>query len=277
MSKYTTQVRHICDSLANMSESSQYYNTAETIELARPLIFNFDYPIFDNNYKKVLETKIIKRYYTREIGEETYGLWKFRLDTRLNEIMPFYNKLYESELLEFNPFYDVDVTTSRNIEGTGNTDKDGTRKDVTTGTNGSVGNVTSSDNGSIHDVSVDSREDWDLHSDTPQGSISKIKNSDNMYLTDAKNMTKDGTVTSDSESSNRGVVDTVVDSTINRNLDGSFKENSIMNTTENYLETVKGKRGGQSYMELLLKYRKTFINIDMMILEDLSDLFMNLW
>ena len=277
MSKYTTQVRHICDSLANMSESSQYYNTAETIELARPLIFNFDYPIFDNKYKKVLETKIIKRYYTREIGEETYGLWKFRLDTRLNEIMPFYNKLYESELLEFNPFYDVDVTTSRNIEGTGNTDKDGTRKDVTTGTNGSVGNVTSSDNGSIHDVSVDSREDRDLHSDTPQGSISKIKNSDNMYLTDAKNMTKDGTVTSDSESSNRGVVDTVVDSTINRNLDGSFKENSIMNTTENYLETVKGKRGGQSYMELLLKYRKTFINIDMMILEDLSDLFMNLW
>ena len=277
MSKYTTQVRHICDSLAGMFESSQYSGTAETIEKARPLIFDFDYPIFDNKYKKVLETKIIKRYYTREIGEETYGLWKFRLNSRLNEIMPFYNKLYESELLEFNPFYDVDVTTSRDIEGTGNTDKDGSRKDVTTGTNGSVGNVTSSDNGSVHDVSVDSREDWDLHSDTPQGSISKIKDSNNMYLTDAKNMIKDGTVTSDSESSNRGVVDTVVDSTINRNLDGSFKENSIMNTTENYLETVKGKRGGESYMELLLKYRKTFINIDMMILEDLSDLFMNLW
>ena len=277
MSKYTTQIRHICDSLAGMSESSQYSSTAETIEKARPLIFNFDYPIFDDKYKKVLETKIIKRYYTREIGEETYGLWKLRLDTRLNEIMPFYNKLYESELLEFNPFYDVDVTTSRNIEGTGNTDKDGSRKDVTTGTNGTVGNVTSSDKGNAHDVTTDKREDWDLHSDTPQGSISKIKDSDNMYLTDAKNMTKDGTVTSDSETSNKGAVDTVVDSTINRNLDGSFKENSIMNTTENYLETVKGKRGGQSYMELLIKYRKTFINIDMMILEDLSDLFMNLW
>ena len=62
------------------------------------------YPIFDENYRETLDTKILKHYYTREIGFETVGLWKFKLNTKMNEIMDYYNQLYESALLEFNPF-----------------------------------------------------------------------------------------------------------------------------------------------------------------------------
>ena len=72
---------------------------------------NFIAPIFDENYRVPLEIKIIRHFYTREIGEETFGLWQLRLCDRLNVIMPYYNQLYKSELIKFNPMYDVDLTT----------------------------------------------------------------------------------------------------------------------------------------------------------------------
>lgn len=82
-------------------------------------MFDFQFPIFDESYRSVIETKILRHYYTREIGLETVGLWKLKLNTKLNEIMPYYNKLYKSELIEFNPLYDVELTRERKVEGSG--------------------------------------------------------------------------------------------------------------------------------------------------------------
>ena len=93
MSKYTTEVRFICEQAADYDASQNYAKVSEIIDKAIPKVFDFDFPIFDETYRNVLCTKILKHYYTREICEETVGLWKLRLDTRLNEIMPFYNKL----------------------------------------------------------------------------------------------------------------------------------------------------------------------------------------
>ena len=112
MSKYTTELRFICETEAGETESVGYSDVDDVIAAALPHIFDFDFPIFDENYRTTLETKIIRHYYTREIGLETYGLWKLKLQTKLNEIMPYYNKLYESELFTYNPLYDVDMTTT---------------------------------------------------------------------------------------------------------------------------------------------------------------------
>lgn len=117
MSNYTTEVRWICETAYNNAHPNQPGTIADYLSAGRASIFNFQYPIFDEAYRSVLETKILKHYYTREIGEETVGLWKLRLDARLNEIMPFYNKLYSSELLEFNPLYDVNLTRTYVKEG----------------------------------------------------------------------------------------------------------------------------------------------------------------
>jgi hypothetical protein len=119
MSVYTTQVRFICEAEAGLKKSVGYDNVNTVIQNAIPKIFNFSWPIFDESYRNVLETKILKHYYTREIGLETYGLWKLKLDTKLNEIMPYYNQLYKSALLEFNPFYDVDLTRNHTGKKTG--------------------------------------------------------------------------------------------------------------------------------------------------------------
>lgn len=112
MSKYTTEVRFLCESLTGHTESQGFTEVDSILTAASPIIFSFQFPIFDEAYRLPLERKILRHYYTREISEETYGLWKLRLQDRMETIMPYYNKLYESALLSFNPFYDVDLTTN---------------------------------------------------------------------------------------------------------------------------------------------------------------------
>ena len=82
MSKYTTQVRFICESYAGFDESVGYSKADEVISKAIPMVFDFEFPIFDEAYRNVLCRKILRHYYTREIGAETVGLWKKWLNTR---------------------------------------------------------------------------------------------------------------------------------------------------------------------------------------------------
>ena len=108
MSTYTTQLRYICEVYAGKTESVGYSETPAVIAAARPKIFDFSYPLYDPDYKTALETKIINHYYLREIGAETVSQFKFMLGRTMNEIMPYYNQLYKSAELEYNPFHDVD-------------------------------------------------------------------------------------------------------------------------------------------------------------------------
>ena len=54
-------------------------------------------------------------------------------------------------------------------------------------------------------------------------------------------------------------------------------EKTTAKTTEDYLQIVQGKQSGGSYAKMLTEYRKTFINIDTMIIEELGVLFFGLW
>lgn len=292
MSKYTTEVRFICENSAGLTESVGYSGIDEVLDKARDKIFDFDFPIFDENYRSVLENKILKHYYTREIGAESVGLWKFWLNTRLNEIMPYYNQLYESELIKFNPMYDVDLTTDyvKNDNGTNN--KAGTLAE--TGAFSETGSVdeTSSSNSETDastslnqtDTSANKNDHWDYYSDTPQGGINGLEN--NTYLTNARHVTDDGTgststttstTDNDSETSTSGTKN--IDSTKNGNnsKNVSTTDNATITNIEDYLHHVVGKTGGVSYSKLLKEFRSTFLNIDMKIIGELKDLFMNVW
>ena len=59
MSKYTTEIRFICETEAGLTESTGFNNVEEVLELACPKVFNFEFPIFDENYRAVLEKKIL--------------------------------------------------------------------------------------------------------------------------------------------------------------------------------------------------------------------------
>ena len=96
MARYTTELRTICESIVGLTKDVGLAQTYDVIAQARPLIFDFDYPIFDHAYKSVLETKIIEHFYFREIGLENYGKFKFFLARKMREIMPYYNQFYKS-------------------------------------------------------------------------------------------------------------------------------------------------------------------------------------
>ena len=253
MSKYTTEVRFICENSAGLSESEGADNVDSILDKCWNKIFNFDFPIFDENYRQVLCRKILKHYYTREIAHETVGRWKLALNAKLNEIMPYYNQLYKSELLEFNPFYDVDLTRSREGSGTSNRTSNNTETNSGTSKNVSSGSGTSN------------TDTLNRFSDTPQNSMDTQGITDSVPLTTVTKVNEDNTNTNES-------TDTL---TRNDSKTGNGTEN--INNTDKYIETVKGKQGTENYSSLLKKFRETFLNIDMMIIEDCSDCFFTLW
>ena len=253
MSKYTTEVRFICENSAGLSESEGADNVDSVLDRCWNKVFNFDFPIFDENYRQVLCRKILKHYYTREIAHETVGRWKLALNAKLNEIMPYYNQLYKSELLEFNPFYDVDLTRSR--EGSGTSNRTSNNTETNSGTSKNVNSSSSTNN----------TDTLNRFSDTPQNSMDTQGIADSVPLTTVTKVNEDNTTTNES-------TDTL---TRNDNKTGSGTEN--INNTDRYIETVKGKQGTENYSTLLKKFRETFINIDMMIIEDCSDCFFTLW
>lgn len=253
MSKYTTEVRFICENSAGLSESEGADNVDSILDKCWNKVFNFDFPIFDENYRQVLCRKILKHYYTREIAHETAGRWKLALNAKLNEIMPYYNQLYKSELLEFNPFYDVDLTRSREGSGTSNKTSNNTE------TNSGISKNVSSGMGTSNTDTLN------RFSDTPQNSMDTQGIGDSVPLTTVTKVNEDNTTTNEN-------TDTI---TRNDNRTGSGAEN--INSTDKYIETVKGKQGTENYSSLLKKFRETFLNIDMMIIEDCSDCFFTLW
>lgn len=127
MSKYTTEVRFICESLTGHEMSQGYHNVEDIIAEAAPKIFTENWEIFEDSYRPVLENKIIRHFYFREISEETYALWRMRLDMKMCEIMPYYNQLYKTVgMFADNFWWDTDLTTERHDDNQKNSEYDET-------------------------------------------------------------------------------------------------------------------------------------------------------
>lgn len=64
---------------------------------------NDKYPIWAEEHRPVLEKKIIEHYYNQQIGFETWGRFKFELNVKMREIMPYYIDIYKTTKYEYNP------------------------------------------------------------------------------------------------------------------------------------------------------------------------------
>lgn len=299
MGKYTIALGEMCELEIGVPCGGGYSSIKDTIERAIPKVFDFEFPMFDEGYRNVLCTKILKHYWTREIGAETVGLFKLWLDAKLNEIMPYYNQLYRSTLLEFNPLYDVDIKTTYKRTNDGVTDveesgvENGERNTNHSEENSEnlkrTGNnaVDTTNERKTNSTVTKKDEHSDAYSDTPQGTLDNVR--ELTYLTNFRSVKDDDLATEvgtnqdsgkvneesvlNADSSRRGkqATSSVDNRTTNKN------EKTTAKTTEDYLQIVQGKQTGRSYSKMLTEYRKTFLNIDTMIIEELSDLFFGLW
>lgn len=279
MSRYTTEVRFICEQCIGLEQSQDRPAVESILKQAYPLIFDSDLGLYNpdtnkvdtnSSHKEELFTKILRHYYTREIGLETAGLWKLKLNTRMREILPYYNQLYQSANIEYNPLLNIDVTDTHDEDRTDDKSKVGTLDSTVTGSN----DITQSNSyGQTTETQTPNHTTAEAYSDTPQGSLSGVQ--DKTYLTSYKETTVTGggdtivgaqhsdTLTTDQDT--RTVTDTGTTAT---------EDNKY---TTDYTHRKYGKDGTMTYQEMILKYRETFLNIDMMIIDELKDLFMGLW
>ena len=74
------------------------------------VIFDFDYPFYNEEKRKDFEKHFIDHFYYDEIGLETVSKFKHRLEDKLNMIMPYYNKIFLANDLEQRILDNYDVT-----------------------------------------------------------------------------------------------------------------------------------------------------------------------
>lgn len=294
MSKYTTTLRFICESKNNLDESSALINSDKIIDNALDSIFKFEYPIFDESYRKILEKKIIKHYYFREIGFETFALFQFFLAERLNLIMPKYNKLYNSALQDFDILSNnatVKTSTTKNNENSVNDYNKNICESVSQNQNTRTNNIvnnnlinTSKQISNNNSTEKNGSTDYKLSSDTPQGGLQGV---DSMqYLSNAtKNTNESNNLKTDNlnstvENNNKGSVTTndesSLNSTTNTNSNNNAITNNKVNSTTDYIEKISSYNNITA-AELISQYVDLFKTTDELIINELSDLFMNIY
>lgn len=216
-----------------------------TITIKTLMDNNFDfqmnnYPIFDENYRETLNNNILYHYYENEIGFETAPLFRFYLNQKLNEIMPYYNELYkvQKKLIDDNLLLNnVNLTESLQGSNTNNT--------TTTGNSTSQ----STNNGTSNNKN--------LFQDTPQGQISNTDINNQIWATN---------LTLDSNTSNNTINDT-----------SSNSGTANVQGTNNYIKTIIGNNGGKFNIDILNDIKNNLMNIDLMIINDLNELFMQIF
>ena len=121
MAKYTTTIRNLMDNNFDFGLK--------------------DYPIFDEEYRELLNNKILMHYYMDEIGFETAGLFKVYLNNKMNEIMPYYNELYKKQkdlLLNFDKTTNLTETFTRDNTTDTNTKSNSTSSNTASGSSKNV-------------------------------------------------------------------------------------------------------------------------------------------
>lgn len=260
MSKYTTELRYICETFAGLSESKGYESIDEIINAAIPYVFDFNFPMFSENHRHVLQTKILRHFYMREIGFETVGMWKFRLQNKMLEIMPYYNELYKSVEYLLDPLEDVDYIRVVNGEDNGNSTDHGTSNQNT-----NYSNVTNG-NGAVNTQNVNHTDSLGGTSDTPQGPLAAW--AEDNYLSAAARQETDGRDTTTTNTMNNSV------GSGNNNGTSEYDTNGATHGTTFRETKVKGKMNMKTKAAVITEYRKAILNIDMMIIDELNDLFM---
>ena len=211
----------------------------ELLSRGYPLNLN-NYPIFNENYREILNNKIINHYYFREIGQETADRFNFCLARKMDEIMPYYNQLYMSEMIKFDP-----ISTEYVEENTLNTNfiKSNSEKDTSHAQKESIGDVTSS---------ITQTSNTQDYTGNIQGSGT---NEETENITSKSTQTNDLTTTVDSTSDGNGTQDTSgsktsifsdtpqtpITQSTTVNADGSITYNS-----ESYATTITTDRTNQN-------------------------------
>ena len=230
-----------------------YRNMANSF---RQFMFDFDYPLSNKITKEDFECQIINHFFMRRIGQQTFLAFKMRLENKLNEIMPYYNKIFDSYTdwdIFANGETEIETIADSKTYNENGTNATTTDKDVTNT------NTTQTSTNSSTSTTSDRR-----YSKTPQNELSNIR--DGKYVTDYN---YDQNAGIDSATSNGTSSNTTQDDTT---INGSHSKTG----NESLSHTRNNQRINNNKMDLYKQFIEETRKIMSLIYNDLECLFYGL-
>lgn len=280
----------------------------ERIEIGRQHLFDFTYPFYEETERKGFETRLIKHFYMRSFGAETAALTKLYLEDYLTTNMPYWNKLFESELQEFPIFEDMDYSITENETVDGTTDN---RRDTDYSRNRDVVADRTKEETKVSDRTKELTENQkelnketnqnssdgttfnrEIFTNTPEtdlkivapispttGVINTASSIDENAGTNSStgNSTTDQDNTTDKTQNEKGqIVDDNKQTDKETNKDTIVDKQGVVQKleekeTKENTKVFKGKKGGTDYADLMLKYRSTLMRIEKSIFKEINE------
>lgn len=283
----------------------------ELLKLNNFELFDFTYNFDDVQFKSQLEQSVIDYYYNYEIGTETPQEFKRRFKAKWLYIIDYYNQLYNTTLLEYNPLVNYTLTealeqlaTSNNTqnsvtdtsssgtttqEGTDvlnqTTSTDSTRTDNLTSQNDTTRTdnlksvVANSSEGSGNEKTSDYPQQAIAGGDFLEGEKTSTTSTNGTNTTDNTGTQKNsGTTVNTGTQTNAGTGSNNSTTTSDNTAISEDSANTTGTLTSNginntnYEKTIEGLTG-TSYQELIAKERQNIIRIIPMIISELKPLF----
>lgn len=307
-SKYTTTFNNFVESYwieqhPNDTKADDYsHKRQEKILFALPAIFDFDFPIWDPNYRTHLEYMIVSHYYLDEVAYETWGQFKMNLENWLNEQMPRFNVLYNAGAT-LGDIYTIGYIKDDEYHGTDKNQVDNTgtqenkrnydRSDSTdynyikdnTGTQ--VNDLNIKNTGTVGNTGHKSNDDWISNRDIANGSAYKddtyISTASHNELSEDTNSTRtddtleehDGLREDNLKESRTDKTDRLIADTDNAIRTDNLKE--IKEGREDNNRHIKMTYDVQDKMTLYNKLWNYYKDVDDEIILDMSVLFLQIW
>ena len=217
MATYTMPLKAIIE---QPTQNRNDLTLKQRLEVGRVNLFkDIDYPIFNENYRSEFETKFIRYFYNKEVGFETEQLFKFELETWLQINMPYYNQLFESELLEYDPLtniamqFDQDLKSDTSLDTTKDSQEDSTSNSVTQSS-----------------FEHDTQRDTETDTTTNRTQNTKTDTTTDVTGHSETNSTQDSTTTTKTDSTSNSDTHTKSDTTqdgFNRKIDSDTPDNRL--------------------------------------------------
>jgi hypothetical protein len=250
-------------------------------------LFDFDYQFDDPQFKKELEQHVIDYYYDYEIGFETPDMFKRRFKARWNRMIGYYNKLYNTTLLEYNPL--INYAMNEALEQLSST----TNTQESTSTNQSEGethNQTNTSNQQTSDNNTQSNTQQDTNGINTTNTDTNTKNSDYPHQAIAGGEFLNGETTTEgtssgtseqssttssssrTESNTEGNTNTLSDVTTKDSGTSTGNMSSAGQTDSSYTKKIEGLTG-TNYQDLITKERENILRISDMVINELKTCF----
>ena len=244
---------YLLESIVNhnvdLNEPAPDVKIKDLAKIGRTTIFNFDYPLSTHITKEKFETMILNHYLMRRINFDTLTAFRIQLDVKLNEIMPIYNKMFDS-LENWNIFEDGETTKRESIDERNINVNSNTKNEVASNTNNEINsNITNS-----------SENTQDLrNSKLPQNEIQNVK--DGKYLSEYN------------YNSNNANSNDISNQTGTSNNTTNTKTDNITNTNDNNNENETITRSPADKISIYKSMQDDIKSIYTLIFDELDELF----